>query len=84
MKVHYVHELYSNNVTKRITMFSSKKKAQDYVDMVVNCAIDYDKWFTREEYVWREDRKTYGVRIIPSSARMQDSVMLFIFSDEVK
>jgi hypothetical protein len=84
MKVHYVHEVYSNNVTKRITMFSSLKKAEKYVDEIVSFTIRHDHWTKEVDHVYRDGGKFAGVRLIPPSKNMYNSELLFIFSAEVK
>ena len=83
MKVHYVHELYGNNVTKRISVFSSKKKAVSYIEYIVKCAVQEDRWTSKELTDFPVEIE-HGVRIIPPNGRTLDSELLLYFSTEVK
>lgn len=86
MNVYIVHELYHNSITKRITPFSSKKKAQEYVDNILKSAVERDNWSVEDEHFWINSRwiAVSGHRLIPPSKNVNNIEFIYFFQEEVQ
>jgi hypothetical protein len=83
MNVHILHELYSNSVTKRVTPYSSMKKAKEQLNYLLDSAKNVDGWTVEPEHMYMDGQKYDCFKLVPPSKNVNSIVFLVIYTKEV-